>query len=324
MKLVINIFPKGAQMIENKKTVCPECGGSNLGSNGKIKNICRDCGKQWRKMHHSQLKEQAFQAQILELLEKKTIPIHRYHGDIVRFGVVSDTHFGSLYEHEDVLHLAYKIFKEEGIDNVYHPGDMCDGEKMYRGQEYEIYAHGADNQVGACCDRYPKFKGIQTYFILGSHDLSFYKQSGVNIGPKITEKRPDLIYIGQEEADVVIRTKRGEIVLRMVHPGSGTAYALSYAPQKYIESLAGGQKPNVLLIGHYHNAEYLPCYRNIFACQVGSIQGQTPYMKRMKLAAHVGFWIFELRVGQDNSVMRFKAEFFAHYESRTIQREIKI
>jgi hypothetical protein len=188
---------------------------------------------------------------------------------------VSDTHIGSLYEHSDILHLAYKIFREEGITTVYHPGDICEGEKMYRGQEYEIYAHGADNQVDACCERYPQFKGITTYFIEGSHDLSFYKHSGTDIGPKIFTKRPDLVCLGREEADTLIQTKHGEIILRLVHPGRGSAYALSYHVQKYIESLAGGQKPNVLLIGHYHKAEYLPCYRNIFSLQAGCFNPRT-------------------------------------------------
>lgn len=311
-------------MVANTVT-CPKCGSKDIGSNGKFKAMCRACGKQWNKAKHNNpsLEEGNFQAQILELLKKNVIPIHQYHGDIVRFGVVSDTHIGSLYENFDVLHLAYKIFREEGITTVYHPGDICEGEKMHRGQEYEIYAHGADNQIKACCERYPEFKGITTNFIEGSHDLSFYKNSGMDIGPRIMEKRPDLVCLGKEEADVFIRTQHGEIVLRLVHPGRGSAYALSYHVQKYIESLSGGQKPNVLLIGHYHKAEYLPCYRNVFSLQCGTIQSQTPFMKRLNLAAHVGFWIVEFRVDKDNSIMRFKPEFFAHYEERIIQKTVK-
>jgi predicted phosphodiesterase len=310
---------------------CPDCGSKDVGTNGKLRYKCRECGKQWNtgkhernvpktpKHHH----DEVFQKQILDLLEKKTIPVHHYHGDLVKFGVVGDTHIGSLYEHEDVLHLAYKIFREEGIKTVYHTGDICEGENMFPGQDYEIYAHGADAQVKACEQRYPRFKEINTYFITGSHDLSFYKRAGIDIGERITERRPDLIYLGREQSDVIIKTKHGEIVLRLVHPGKGTAYALSYHPQKYIESLSGGQKPNILLIGHYHKAEYLPCYRNIFTLQTGSIQGQSPFMKRQNLAAHVGFWTVEFRVADDNGIMRFKPEFFAHYEERIIERKIE-
>jgi len=312
-------------MVENK-VKCPKCGSDDTSSNGKLKARCRACGKQWNKVKHdnSLPHGETFQAQILELLKKNVIPVHQYHGDIVRFGIVSDTHIGSLYEHSDVLRLAYKIFREEGITSVYHPGDICEGEKMHPGQEYEIYAHGADNQVDACCERYPEFKDITTYFIEGSHDLSFYKHSGTDIGPKISVKRPDLVCLGREEVDTIIKTKHGEIVLRLVHPGKGTAYALSYHPQKYIESLSGGQKPNILLMGHYHKAEYLPCYRNIFTLQCGTIQAQTPFMKRLNLAAHVGFWIVEFRVDKDNSIMRFKPEFFAHYEGRIIQKSVNV
>jgi predicted phosphodiesterase len=307
------------------KITCPnpKCKSNDVRSNGKLKYLCGSCGKQWNKNHHEKEKEKLFQEQILDLLEKKVIPIHHYHGEIVKFGVISDTHMGSIYEHEDVLHLAYKVFKEEGITTVYHAGDMCEGENMHPGQDYEIYAHGADDQIQACVNRYPKFQGITTYFIEGSHDLSFYKRAGTDIGPRITEKRPDLVCLGREEIDVAIQTKRGKIIMRLLHPGKGSAYALSYHPQKYIESLSGGQKPNILLIGHYHKAEFLPCYRNIFTLQAGCIQAQTSFMKRLNLAAHVGFWTVEFRVDKDNSVMRFKPEFFAHYEGRILHKEIK-
>lgn len=230
---------------------------------------------------------------------------------------------GSLYEHDDVLQLAYKVFRDEGITKVYHAGDICEGENMYHGQRYEIFCHGSDAQIKNCVDRYPQYEGIETYFIEGSHDLSFFKTSGTDIGPKITYGRPDLVFIGREEADILIKTKHGEIIVRLIHPGGGTAYALSYHPQKYIESLSGGRKPNLLIIGHYHKAEYIPCYRNVFSVQAGCIQAQTPFMARRHMAAHVGFWIMEFRI-KDNSIMRLKAEFFTHYESRIINRELSI
>ncbi len=63
------------------------------------------------------------EANMLELLKKRQVPVHQYFGDVVRFGVVSDTHIGSIYEHQDVLNLAYKVFKKEGIERVYHVGD---------------------------------------------------------------------------------------------------------------------------------------------------------------------------------------------------------
>lgn len=256
-----------------------------------------------------------WQGQIMKALQGTEIPIHRYYGKTVRFGVLSDTHIGSLYENRELMEIAYDVFLKEGITNVYHCGDITDGEKMYRGQEYELYAHGADRQIDAVAERYPYRKGINTYFILGNHDLSFWKHSGNNIGEKISNKRKDLIYVGDEEVDILVGDKKNNAIIRLLHPHKGSAYAISYQIQKYIESLSGGQKPKVLLVGHYHKTEFLPSYRNVLAMQAGCTQSQTPFMRGRNLAAHTGFWIVELQIDENNSVRRFKPEFFAHYET---------
>lgn len=254
--------------------------------------------------------------QLSEMAKRTEIIPHNFFDKVVRVGLVTDTHFGSLFERPDVLDAAYKTFKREGITTVYHAGDMCDGERMFRGHEYEIRVHGGDGQVSHCVDTYSYEKGIDTYFITGSHDLSFWKHAGVNIGEKIGNQRADLHHLGDEEVDVAIGEGERQIILRLVHPGKGTAYALSYHPQKYIESLSGGQKPHIIFMGHYHKAEMMPCYRNIFVVQGGCIESQTGFMRRNNLAAHMGFWIIEFTVNPPNLVSRFKPEFFAVYEER--------
>lgn len=190
------------------------------------------------------------QQRILLTMAKKKIVTANYDGAAVDFGIVTDTHIGSIYETNELLVKAYEVFKREGIREVFHAGDICDGENMYRGQVYEIYAHGADAQVQAVVTRYPRIPGIVTHFILGNHDFSFWKQSGNNIGKKISEARPDLHYIGDDEADVNLKTPKGHAILRLRHGGGGTAYAISYKVQQYINSLSGGQKPNILIQGH--------------------------------------------------------------------------
>jgi len=263
-----------------------------------------------------------WQKHILNALKGQEVPIHRYYGKTIRFGVVSDTHIGSLYENAELMNTAYDVFKKEKISKVYHCGDITDGEKMYRGQEYELYAHGADRQIDAVVERYPYRAGITTYFILGNHDLSFWKQSGNNIGEKIANKRDDLVYVGDEEVDILVGDKKRTALIRLLHPHKGTAYAISYQIQKYIESLTGGQKPQVLLVGHYHKTEFLPSYRNVLAMQVGCCQKQTPFMRGRNLAAHTGFWIVEFQIDSENSVRRFKPEFFAHYQDPMVPKNL--
>lgn len=189
--------------------------------------------------------------QVRGLLQRKRIVIHNFFGKEMRIGVVSDSHIGSLYERIDILEAAYDVFEKHGITAVYHCGDMCEGSsRMHAGQEFEVYAHGADAQVQEAIKKYPFRKNIKTYFIAGSHDLSFWKSDGIDIGEQIAEKRRDMVYLGKELADIMIGEKKNTIRMRMFHPRFGSAYALSYLSQKYIDSLAGGQKPQILLIGH--------------------------------------------------------------------------
>ena len=67
-------------------------------------------------------------------------------------------------------------------------------------------------------------------------------------------------------------------ILELNHPLDGAAYALSYSLQKYIESMQGGTKPNILLNGHHHKAMYL-FYRNVHAFEAGTFQAQSSWMK---------------------------------------------
>jgi predicted phosphodiesterase len=255
--------------------------------------------------------------QVSELTSYRKIPTHSFEGDWVKVGIISDTHIGSLYERLDLLDGAYSVFEKEGIKDVYHAGDIIDGENVYRGHVYEIKVHGADAQVNHCVNNYPKKEGIETHFISGNHDLSFWKNAGIDIGEKIASRRSDMKYLGREEADVPILCNNVKVILRLTHPGKGTAYALSYHPQKYIDALAGGQKPHIILMGHYHKAEQLPCYRNTYLIQSGCLQSQTPYMRRQSLAAHMGFWIIEFMIKPHVLISRFKSEFTAFYEGQT-------
>ena len=64
----------------------------------------------------------------------------------IKFGIVSDTHFGSVYTQITHLHDFYDLCAKEGIKDVYHTGDITDGLKMRPGHEYELYEISADGQ----------------------------------------------------------------------------------------------------------------------------------------------------------------------------------
>lgn len=245
------------------------------------------------------------------------IDSRQFFGKRIRFGAVGDSHLCSVYERLDVQEAIYDILEQEKITTVYHTGNFIDGEARFNRQD--IHVHGMDNQLRYFADKYPKRKGITTHFIAGDdHEGWYVQREGVEIG-KYAERichergRDDLNYIGYMERDIELKAENGSALMRVVHPGGGSAYAISYTTQKLIESLSGGEKPQIMLIGHYHKAEYI-CYRNVHAVQTGTGCDQTPFMRKKRLAAHVGGWICEATQAADGSITRFRAEFINFFD----------
>jgi hypothetical protein len=125
--------------------------------------------------------------------------------------------------------------------------------------------------------------------------------------------REDLVYLGYMESDFELKAPHGSAIIKVIHAGGGSSYALSYSSQKLAESFTGGEKPAVCIIGHYHKMEY--CYvRNIHCLQAGTMQDQTLFMRKRKLAAHVGFCIVTLQQDIKGSITKFSPEFFPFFD----------
>jgi len=240
--------------------------------------------------------------------------VEHFYGDVVRFGIVSDTHLGNHHALEDELQEAYAVFRREGVTSVYCPGNLLDGEKTYRGQEYEISVMGVDNVVANLARVWPKVPGITTYHVASStcHEGYYLKSAGVLIGKLIEAERPDMKYLGLDEADVVLHEGERRPTLRIVHPGGGSSYADSYRPQKIVESYSGGEKPTILAIGHYHKSGFYDI-RDVAVLQAGCLERQTPFMRKRSLRACLGFWVVEAQFSESGSLIRFKPEWFKYY-----------
>jgi len=238
---------------------------------------------------------------------------------IVRIGVLGDNHLASKYARLDVLNALYDLYEKEGITQVYNTGNWIDGEARFN--KYDILAHGIDGQIEYFLNHYPKRKGIATYLITGDDHEGWYTQrEGIDVGRYMHMlarhdewQRDDLHYIGHMEADIHFKTKDGTCVMRVMHPGGGSAYALSYAPQKIVESFQGGEKPHILLIGHYHKASY-DYIRDVHTLQSGTTQDQTPFMRKQKISAHLGGWIVEFSLDKTGAVSSFKSQWFPFFD----------
>lgn len=229
----------------------------------------------------------------------------------IKIAIMGDTQMGSKYAQITHLKRFYNICKEEGITDVYHTGDITDGLKMRPGHEFELYVTSVDDMIDDVVNKYPKIDGITTHFITGNHDASLFKHVGYDIGRAIAMKRPDMDYLGRDCAVVKLTDN---CTLEMRHPWDGTAYALSYKPQKMVESMESDSKPNILAIGHYHKAEYL-FYRNVHVLQTGCFQSQTPFTRGKGISVNLGGWIVTIEVEKDGTVKSIAPKFIPFYKS---------
>ena len=235
----------------------------------------------------------------------------------IKFGLIADTHIGSLYQRTDALRAFYTHCEREGVEDVLHAGDVLAGFNVYRGQIFELHPNGRSwpEQRDMFSDLVPRVKGITTHFITGNHDASFKKLVGLVAGPDLERARPDWHFVGQDVGTVMLKAKGGpSFRVMLYHPGGGSAYALSYRMQRMIESLSGGTKPDMVAQGHLHKAQAIPAYRNIYGIDCGCFEDQTPFMASRASAAHVGGWIITVVLGdRKNLTSRIKAEWIGFY-----------
>lgn len=211
---------------------------------------------------------------------KSTLNENMWRGDIIKFGFTADNHLCSHFERLDVLNLIYDLCEGEGVSTVLNGGNWIDGEARFN--KNEIHTKGMTKQIEYAVKNYPHRKGIETWFVSGDDHEGWYTQrESVNIGEYFQMKREqaglfDMKHLGYVEADIELNQGGFEnnAWMRVMHAGGGSAYATSYSAQKIVESLQGGEKPNILFIGHYHKLLYAYT-RNVHTIQMGCFVAST-------------------------------------------------
>jgi predicted phosphodiesterase len=234
-------------------------------------------------------------------------PIIDFDGKHLKFGVISDTHYGSMFFDEKIHDESVKVFKEENVDFIVHAGDISEGMSHRPGHVYELAHIGYEAQrkfAGEMLKAYDK----DVYCIDGNHDRWFHKSIGAEIGEELAEQIDKIHFLGHDEGSLLLGS---HAKLTLWHGEDGSSYALSYRLQKKVESFQGGDKPNILIAGHDHKSGYFPL-RNIHCLAAGSIQKQTAYMRAKRLDAHVGFWVCDAWLGK-KGISKFQQCFYAVY-----------
>jgi hypothetical protein len=226
-----------------------------------------------------------------------TIEIMSRDDNTFLFGAAGDLHAGSKYTRWDAREDLYRQFIDAGAQCNFDTGNWIDGEARFN--TYDLEVHGLHAQCKHLAREHPR--GLPTYAVWGDdHEGWYVQREGIDVGRYnesiMREAGHDWTDLGFMEAHVVLRNANsGESsTMAVAHPGGGSAYALSYAIQKIIESLEGGEKPAVGLYGHYHKL-WAGNIRNVWCVQTGCQLDQTPFMRKKRLEAHVGGSLVKLR-----------------------------
>lgn len=226
----------------------------------------------------------------------------------IKLCAISDTHLGSKVQQLGLLNKAYREAYLRGITTVLHCGDMVDGD--YRNKRpahpYELFVHGFDEQAEYIITHYPYVEGMTTYFIDGSHDQTHYLNGGATVGTWVSKIRDDLKYLGCDRYIYMAGSKKN-VKIEMYHPGGGSAKALSYNPQEYINNMAPGEKPRLLLQGHYHKS-YFMFYRNVHAIEVPCFMDKSGFIIKRGMSNIVGCYFITMYVNKNGEIQYFIPE----------------
>ena len=166
-------------------------------------------------------------------------------------GVISDLHLGSKYCLRAQLADFVRHCYERGAREILCPGDVLDG--MYRHGIWEVSHSGLAAQARDLLEVLPRLPGLSYRCITGNHDETFEEAGGFGVGPYLERLfrengRTDLHFYGRRSAFLRV----GGAVFHLWHPRGSASYAKSYKLQKVIEKYSSGEKPHVLLVGHFH------------------------------------------------------------------------
>lgn len=230
---------------------------------------------------------------------------------------ISDTHLCNESQQLNMINKIYEETAKRNISTVLHFGDITDGDYQNRpDHRYELFRLGAQNQVEYVANYWPQVEGIETIVIGGNHDDTHNKNGGIEIGKMLGYLRPDIKYLGSEKA-TYYPDESPKTSIEMYHPGGGCASSLSYRPQKYIDKMEPGNKPNVGGMGHFHQSEFL-AYRNVIEILLPCLTAKSPFAIRQGLENTMGAYFINMYTNSKGEIEMFEFE-----EKRFNQQDVK-
>lgn len=224
-----------------------------------------------------------------------------------QFGVVSDTHYGSIWSQPSMVNtFCYEAYNR-GITDMFHIGDISDGDYHTIRPDYvkHVFLYGATAHVDYAAKTLPKYPGMKWKVICGSHDESHsFNYGPFDFGVELEKRRKnDLEYIGQDKGIVYF----DKCKIELFHPGGGTSRILSTKPQNGIDQIPSNTKPNLSLRGHYHKVYYM-LYRNIHMLLCPCNVDQSRFMMKNEIPNLMGDYFVTIWYDDNGDIQYIETE----------------
>lgn len=242
------------------------------------------------------------------------------------FAIASDLHIGSKHFMREALEDFVSKAYARGARTILCPGDMLDG--VYKFSVWEQRERGFEEQASAAVAELPQRPGMTWHMILGNHDETFERDSGMSVGHALVDTfkrfgRNDLVCHGARGAYLRLKneSERRGLIVELWHPKGTPGYAVDYKLRRHIEGYSVSQKPDVLAVGHFHQHGYF-CTRGVHGLACGTFQGgKSNFGKSLGGAPAIGGWIVDYALTADGTVREFSPTWVAYYENES-PREI--
>jgi predicted phosphodiesterase len=239
-------------------------------------------------------------------------------------GIISDTHLGSKYclrsQLIDFINHAY----DAGCREILHVGDVIDG--RYRHGLFELTHSGIEDQTRDLFEVLPKRPGLSYHGITGNHCDTFADEVGMAPGDYMSwyfreHGRDDLHFYGRRGAYLKVRGA----TIELWHPRKHMGYSLSYQLQNHIRDYGVGQKPDILLAGHWHVFVYLE-QRGVHALACGTFQGSMDpngnkgaFPASLGGAPSIGGTILSWELTETRTLRRVAVERVSYFEQENLR-----
>ena len=122
-----------------------------------------------------------------------------------KFIVISDTHFGSVFENIEYLNYVYEYASKNDIKYILHAGDLIEGSYDNFGRCKSKYCT-IDSQVEHVLNDYCYDNDIKNMILLANHDVYSIYHYGIDIAPLLIERK-DFEILGYRSSYIKVNDK---------------------------------------------------------------------------------------------------------------------